>query len=111
MKIYLFSLALLHLASGQQQLSTEPPDLSVNVRVSTCENDPLLKGYTSINDINLDQSERLQGIENGTQSPDRTYLFPLCPGQSFNMTETPLQVLLSQSTFQCGSGEAHLNVD
>ncbi|EEC43188.1 predicted protein [Phaeodactylum tricornutum CCAP 1055/1] len=67
-----------------------------------------LTGYTTIASINNDMRAELARISDGEKLPEDSYTYTLCPQTIFDVSNEPLQPILSDVSFACGSnGEAN----
>ena len=79
-------------------------------RAAACENEPSVRGYSTIADLNADMKDELELINVGTTTPTRTaddpYILTLCPGVTFDMRgPTPITPVLNNVHVVCGGSD------
>jgi hypothetical protein len=75
---------------------------------TACPNQPSTQGYSSIAAINAAMNADLASIASG-KAPTPPYVFTLCPGTTFDASQTALLPVLSGAVFRCGDSGALSN--
>ena len=73
-----------------------------------CQRDAQVEGYSSISDMNKDMQTELARIRDGGQ-PEASYTFRFCPSMVFDGAVEPLQPVLDNAFFPCGSDGSRNN--
>ena len=95
---FLYSCCTLHFRAARVASSTLDTTASaLYSRQVDCPNDPSLRGYVSIEDMNEDmkQERAMMG------APQDRYLFRICPGTTLKVSQ-PLVPILDRVEFVCG---------